>query len=258
MALSWLKKGEDSLSVAKQEELDALKRQEESGKLFRFWLNKEESAKITFVDGDINPEHGVLTPPRFFEHQVFINGKWDTFVCPEKTCPESGDKCPICASGDRPSLVSLFTVIDHRIYKSKDGSKTYQDTRKLFVAKPGTMEILQKLAIKRGGLAGARFEISRTGEKAPAVGNLFDFEEKLPIDQLKAKYKDETVDPTTKAKTVKTYFEAANYEQEIIFRDGATLAKMGVGTPTAGGTTTNISSPDGSSVSSSVDYDSQL
>ena len=46
---------------------------------------------------------------------------------------------------NRPSLVALFTIIDHRqIQSTKDKTKVYKDTKKLLVAKTQTFELLNK------------------------------------------------------------------------------------------------------------------
>ncbi len=142
--------------------------------MWRFWLKPGEEATITFVDGDLSPE-GFLLPPRFYEHNLYLNGKHNNmFVCPEKTSPESGEKCPICEDPqERPSLVALFTVIDHRVFLSKE-NKQITNRPKLFVAKTQTVEMLNKLAAKLGGLSGQTFDVSRsTSEKSPSVGDLF-------------------------------------------------------------------------------------
>lgn len=232
-AASWMKTGAESENLAKQEQVQYELRKAEMGKLFRFFLAKDEEARITFVDGALNAQ-GFLVPPRFYEHTILIGNRWTNYVCPEHTNPGAKDKCPICESGDRPSLVGVFTVIDHRTYKStKTAGKEYSDTQKLFVAKSGTLELLQALAVKRGGLAGATWDAMRKGDKAPAVGSAFDFMEKTDIATLKAKYQHEVINPTTNAKSVQSFFVPANYEAEIIYRTGDELRTMGIG-PNAG------------------------
>jgi hypothetical protein len=252
MAISWLKQGAASAEAAKQEAAEQEIRKQEKGKMFRFYLKQGEEAPITFIDGDLNPD-GLLVPPRYFEHNLFLNGKWgNLFVCPEKTAPHLGMKCPICAGGDNPSLSALFTVIDHRTFTSKDGSKTYKDMPRLFVAKSGTMEILAKIASKRGGLAGARFDASRSNkDKSPSVGDMFDFVEKTPVAELVQKYMDEITDPATNTKKKVSRFAAADYESELVFRTTEELASL-FGTPSYGGQT-QASGP-----AAGADYSSQL
>lgn len=254
---SWLQKGKSSEELAKKEAVDQEIRKAEQGKMFRFWIKEGEEARVTFIDGDLSPD-GFLLPPRFYEHNLFLNGKWgNTFVCPEKTLPDSGDKCPICESGDRPALVAAFTVIDHRIFKSADGKKTYKDVPRLYVAKSRTFELLNKLAQKRGGLAGTTWDIMRSGDKSETVGNQFDFvskEENLEV--LRAKYVHEIVDPKTNQKVVKSYFVPAEYEKEIIFRTGEQLRQLGLGKPSAMPSSGFNQSTE--AASASTDYQDQL
>ncbi len=230
MGISWMKKGEASAELAKQQAVEAEIAKSEQGKLFRFWLKEGEEASITFVDGALSPE-GFLLPPRFAEHNLHLNGSWNNyFVCPAKTDPEAGHKCPICESGDKPSLISLFTIIDHRSFPGKN-NKTWTNTRKLLAAKPITFELLNKIAIKRGGLAGATFDVSRLGDKAAAVGSMFDFTSKEEdLEVLKAKYmgtyKDDKGNDVSK-----TNFEVADYEKEIVYRTEAELRALGFGKP---------------------------
>ena len=230
---SWLKTGQESAQVAKQDQVEAEQRKAEQGKMWRFYLKDGEEARITFVDGDLSPE-GFLLPPRYYEHNLMLNGKWgNTFVCPEKTLPDSGEKCPICESGDRPSLVAVFTIIDHRTVKSKDGTKTYKDLPRLFVAKGPTFELLNKLAQKRGGLAGTTWDAMRAGDKSASVGSAFDFVEKVAVEELRKKYVHEVTDPKTNQKTIQSFFVPANYEHEIVFRTGDQLRQMGLGKPSS-------------------------
>src|SRR5947209_7977676 len=119
MAFTFIKTGAESAALAQQAAVEAERKKEQQGKLYRFWLKDNEEARITFIDGELNAD-GYLTPPRWYEHNLFLNGSWNNyFVCPEKTLPESKDSCPICESGDRPSLVAAFTIIDHRTYVGK-------------------------------------------------------------------------------------------------------------------------------------------
>jgi len=255
MSFSFIKTGNASVALAEQAEKEAEIRREQTGKLWRFFLSqiknssKYEDARITFVDGDLNSE-GFLTPPRWYEHMMYLSGTWTNFVCPEKTNPTSGDKCPLCESGDKPSLVAGFTIIDHRQYKSQKGD-IYADTRKLFIAKPQTFEILNKMAVKRNGLAGCSFDVSRTGDKSPSVGSVFDFCEKKPVMEIQAAYMKETTDPKTNQKTKGTYFIPADYENEIVYRTGAELTALVGGAPAQ---TTNNQQSSGST----VDYAKEL
>jgi len=232
MAFSFLKKGAESAALAKKQAAEAEQRRQEQGKMFRFWLKENEEARITFVDGDLSKE-GYLTPDRYYEHNLYLNGSWNNFfVCPEKTNPDAKDTCPICVSGDRPALVALFTIIDHRsIPSTKDKSKVYKDTKKILVAKPQTFEILNKIAVKRGGLANATFDVSRIGDKSASVGSMFDFVEKKELAVLQGMFMAEKTDPKTNVKSKVTNFAPADYEKEIVYRTGAELSALGLGKP---------------------------
>jgi len=257
MSVSWLKQGDASVAAAKQEAVEQQTRKEEQGKMFRFFIKQGEKCQITFIDGALNKD-GFLVPPRYYEHSLQLNGKWgNTFVCPEKTAPHLHEKCPICATGDTPSLISLFTILDHRSYVSQKGV-TYKDTQKIFAAKPGTMEILNTIAIKRGGLAGCTFDVTRTGEKSPGVGTMFDFDGKeLDLDVLRAKYMREVVDPKTNKPVMKTAFAPADYENEIVFKTGEQLAAMGFGVASVSGYGSN-SQPQSGGTAEGTDYASQM
>jgi len=228
--------------------------------MFRFWLKEKEEARITFIDGQLSTEGplaGFPDPPRYYEHNLYLNGAWNNFfVCPEKTNPDSGEKCPICESGDRPSLVALFTIIDHRQIQSKDKTKTYKDTKKLLVAKPQTFELLTKHAVKRGGLAGCTFDASRVGDKAASVGSMFDFVEKKDIKELQQIYTIEKTDPATNQKTKQTNFTPANYDKEIHYKTAEQLQQEVNKKPVD--QDVPFSKGSGATVAGAVDYSDQL
>jgi hypothetical protein len=217
-------------------------------------LNEGEEGFITFVDGDLSSQ-GYLIPPRWYEHNLFLNGSWQNyFVCPEKTNPGE-EKCPICESGDRPSLMSGFTIIDHRTFKSEKTGKEYKDTRKILIAKSPTFEMLNKIAMKRGGLAGATFEVTRVSSKDAAVGSMFDFKEKRDKAELQKLYVREYVDPKTNAKTTVSNFVPVDFEQEIVYKTGNELRALGLGKPA---TTPSYSMVGKTDDAKPTDYSSQL
>lgn len=254
MGVSWLKSGEESAKLAKQHAVEVEIAKSKQGKMFDFWLKEGEEARITFVDGNLNPQ-GFLLPPRYYEHSLYLNGSWgNKFVCPEKTSPELGQKCPLCEGGDRPSLVALFTIIDHREHKS--GDKVYVNMPRLLVAKPQSFEILHKIAVKREGLAGATFDVSRIGEKSASIGTMFDFIEKNPVEELRKKYTRTFKNKDGKEETVSA-FEPCNYEEQIVFRSEQELRAMGFGPAGVTGqgpmpSASGVSNPAGSQVADSV------
>lgn len=254
MAFKFLKTGAESAKLAEKHKAEQEARKNDN-KAFRYWLKQGEEGRVTFVDGELSPT-GHLNPPRYYEHSLYLNGTWNNFfVCPEKTNPELKDKCPICESGDRPALVSLFTVIDHRESKSKDGTKTYKDQKRLLVAKTQTFEILNKLAQLQEGLVGLQCHVARTGDKAPAVGSMFMPVVKKPLEECKSIYMMEKVDPKTNQKTKVTNFTPLDYEKEIVYRTGDELRKLGLGKSEE---SVGVASSMDASSGSAPDYSDQL
>ena len=103
----------------------------------------------------------------FWEHTVQVNGKWTQVTCRKQT----GD-CPLCESGDRPYLITLFTVIDTKEYMSRDGEKK-KNQKKVHALKPNAAANLFNLKDKCNGLKGKGVLVTRNGSKDPASGSLF-------------------------------------------------------------------------------------
>jgi hypothetical protein len=159
-----------------------------------------------------------------------MNGNWNNyFVCTGKIEP-----CPICATGDDASHVAVLTIIDHREVKSKDGKKTYKDQKRLFVAKHGTYLYLRTMAEKRGGLAGCTFDVFRSTDKDPNVGDKFDFIEKNEPAQLAQLFTKQVKDEKGNVTGTVTDFVPANYEEEVVYRSSAELNAMGFGSAPVG------------------------
>lgn len=235
MGVTWMKQGDAAKQLEEQAKQEAIARQEQMGKLWRFSLEKGETGEITFVDGLLDPKYNSLNPPRFYEHNLCINGKWGNFyVCPEKTDPQTGGKCPICAGGDKPGLVALFTVVDHNPYTTKKGV-TIVNSRKLFVATPTVFESLNTIAqaLKGNGLMGRRFSVTRANTATSArVGTTFTALDKEPLDELKTKYIrtfERMNAKKEKEKVTENAFTVADYEKEIDYKTADELAKLGFG-----------------------------
>ena len=219
MAISWASKGSEAAKKFEKEKQQREAKAEANKRMWRFWLKPEEEARVTFVDGDLD-ENGVLDVISFPQHQIFMNGTWNNhFICTAKQEP-----CPICESDDNPSMVAVFTIIDHRSIKSGDGTKVYKDQKRLFVAKYDTFKILQNMAGKRGGLSGITMDILRTGNKSASVGNQFDFIEKNTLDDLRKMY-------PAKDSEGKPYdlFTPAEYEKELQYLTRDQLMELGFG-----------------------------
>ena len=213
---SFMKTGSQAKAAIDAADAQAERAKEEAGKLWRFWMPVGDERIITFLDGSIG-EDGMIDCGMWYEHRIKVNGEWTPFVCVAESEP-----CPLCDTGDsKQSLVGGLTCIDHTPYKVQKGpnaGKIIQNSKKLFVATRNTIKILSKHAVKKGGLTGCTFEISRTGEKDPGVGNQFDFVDKFTEAELMQKYglKAEDVAP-------------ADYSHEITYRTAEELVALGLG-----------------------------
>lgn len=211
--LSFLKRGAVAQAVFAQEEH---KSEQSALSKNRFWLPIGKETSITFLDGDL--ADGFLDIIFLYEHNVAMNGKYGNFFI----CTQDEEPCPICEGGLVASYVGMLTVIDHSQYVSKVDGQVHKDNVKLMAVKRETIKILQKLAVKRGGLRGCRFDVSRTGDKSASCGNVFDFTEKLTDQML-----------------VKTYGEKSkplNYEEVLAktYMGAKQLRKLGFGSMMAG------------------------
>jgi len=217
--IGFLKKGKAAKQAFENEEAKAEMAKQEAGRMWRYMMKDGTDKRITFLDGELD-EDGMLDIGIFYEHTIRINGGWTNFICTAET--DTSQPCPICESGDRPSYVGVMTVIDHSdhtIQKGPNAGKVIKNQRKLFVCKRNTIKQLTKLAAKRGGLAGCTFDVSRTGDKEPSVGNQFDFVEKFDsYEEIATKY-GLTLDDV----------QPANYQEELKYRTPEELIELGVG-----------------------------
>lgn len=188
---SFLKTGKEANKELKNVQAEYEARKEQMDRPFRFSLHKDgEEGRVTFLDGELDSD-GLLQKVCFYEHHVKLAGKWGNFF----VCPGEFEPCPICEEGEyQKEFVAVFTVLDHRKYVGKD-DKVYQHQRKLFVCKSGTLEQLQKIASKKGGLVGVTLELTRTGSKKARVGDLIMYEKTQDLKKVAKKLGAEEVLP---------------------------------------------------------------
>lgn len=215
--LTFLKKGTAAKEALAQAEAQAEIAKAEAGKLFRFYMKPDQERRVLFLEGELDAD-GMLDINLFNEHMVKINGEWNNFICTADNEP-----CPICAKGDsHPSLVGVCTVIDmtpHTIQNGPNAGKVIVNSRKLFVCKRETIKLLTKQAGKRDGLTGCVFDISRTGDKKPGVGDQFEFVKKFDS------FEDILSELNLKAEDVQT----ADLASELTYRTADELVELGVG-----------------------------
>jgi len=157
-------------------EIEARKAQQSNGGQYRFFMRSGEEKKVIFLTSN---------PPVIKEHNIKLNGKWgNTFTC----LAQMGQACPLCDSGDRPSDVGFFSIIDRTEFTDKNGVKR-ADSVKVFPAKYKVLAQLKKFALKyekTGGLVGREFEVSRSSDKAPSTGDTFIPEGVFDTDEMVA------------------------------------------------------------------------
>lgn len=212
MGLQFLKKGTESQKQVAQAEAESEARKKQAS-IRRFWMPEGKETQITFLDGELG-EDGVLDSVTYWEHQVKLNGHFRNWF----PCTKDMEPCPICAMPDySPSLVAVFTILDHTKWEDKD-NKTHQHERRLFACKRDTLKRLQFLAGKKGGLKGATFDVSRIGEKSAGVGSDFDYVGTQPLEDLAASLHLSPED-------VQPY----DYEEVIPYMTANELANLGFG-----------------------------
>ena len=236
MTVSFLKKGKDAHAQVEKADQETEKKKA-AASVRRFFLPKDKETQITFLDGDLD-EDGLLETVTFWEHNLRLNGRWFNYF----TCTQDDEPCPICQGGDTPSLVAVFSIIDHTKWVDKN-SVSHQHERRLFACKRETFKRLQKLATKRKGLAGVTFDVSRIGEKSPAVGSDFDFSEKRAMSELIEAY-------SVTEEDVASY----NYEEIITYRNAEELRGLGFGIMPIGAADT----PSSKQVVTETNYDTEL
>lgn len=215
----FLKTGKARKAAMEEDEVRAEQRKQEYGKLWRFFIpikQVNEDFTITFLDGELDDE-GTLDNPVYYEHNIKVGSDYKTFV---SCCDEEVD--PLQEAGQEPYLAQAFTIIDHTEYTDKEG-KVHKHRKKLLVAKRRSMKQLQKLATRQGGLKGCTFIVTRTGDKAVNIGDMYDFDSKSTMKELK----EALVEDGVKEEDVADLVSPADYEAELTYYTADELVKLG-------------------------------
>lgn len=177
--MSWFSKGYDGVDKADRE-------QKMGGKSpSRWWMpagtdDKPSEKEGIFLDDD---------PFCIYEHNPKINGTFKDhwYTCVQGVWPED-PSCAMCGNKIGKYYVGFLTILDTSEWEY-DG-RIYKNMRRLFPAKLETLKLLRGKKKRKGTLAGTRWLISRTGGKAPNVGNDFEFqgEEELFRDEQSGLY----------------------------------------------------------------------
>lgn len=244
--MSFLKRGSAAVEAVARADAQTEARKDAASqfKIKRFWMKNDTETRITFLDGTLTSDN-LLDTVIYNEHQVNKDGHWrNWFPCTEDV--DNSEPCPICEQGDgyRPSLVAVFTVIDHSVWKDNKGS-THQYQKQLYVCKREAFKLLQKLAVKRGGLEGCTFDVMRSGERSLSAGNNFDFCEKETLLEIKDKYSLEDVSPI-------------DYDEAIPYLSPAKLQALGFGASGSATPGTGNNSKTHKAPTNPVNYDSDI
>lgn len=215
MSVSFLKRGKAVMEETKKADAATAAKKAAASASLRFFIKKdaEGEKRITFLDGGLD-DNGFLDTPCFYEHNMKIDGRWGNhFVCTNEFV-----ECPLCADGDTPALCYVATIIDHSKWVDREG-RAHQNEKKLFVFKRETYKKLNNIAVKRDGLAGCTFDVGRFGERAPSVGDSFDFIKKRSISEIREAH-DLSEDDVT----------PCVYEEVLNYKTPEELQKLGFGT----------------------------
>lgn len=226
MAVSFLKRGAEARAQAKKVDAEQEQRQSDSkNRVRRFWLQRGTERRVTFLDGDLD-ENGELLMTTGYEHNLYMNGRWNNFFI----CTGNEDEpCPICEEGKVASYIAVFTVIDHTKFTDRTG-KEHKDVVSLLVAKRQTQQLLEMQAAKRKGLTGCTFDVARTQEEqAAAVGTMFDYVGKNPLKAIRNKFGVEG---------------PLEYEKVLNYKTADELRKMGFGKQDKIGTEAGVTDED--------------
>jgi hypothetical protein len=196
-------------------------RRARSNQPFRMWVPPGESKEIIILD----------EKPDFFMYEHNLKdpetGKWNVF----KTCAGEDDNCALCEKYGDSYYALYLSVIDLTPYEDRNGN-TVEWSRKLMVVKTGQMKKFIRRYDKEGTLRGAKFELTRDGNKDPVIGNDIEYIETIPERDIKKfvrSFKDREGNRQTEDCSVP-------YEYENIFEepDGEALREFAKAAPTPG------------------------
>lgn len=192
----FVKTGAAAAKAMEQAEAAREARRQRAGMEYRFRLPSGADSVITFLDGQIDEKTGILDIPYTNEHRIKVDNHYEDVVCIEDQEP-----CPLCQEGAPRSFVGLLTVIEHRPYTYEKDGKTIKKewARRYMPCKNETLKQLTKLAQKReNGLQFSTYEVSRSGDKKAAVGDIFEYSQTHEEEDIIDEFGDEAqpLDPS--------------------------------------------------------------
>lgn len=140
-------------SASRQEKERQDKARENMGKkLWTFFLSEDgDEADIRFLTEE---------PVNFWEHNIKINEKkYEQYTC-------TGDDCPYCANGDKPTYKGAYLIVDRRPYEftDKNGKKKKgKDQLRLYIQGMRVVSQLDRKSQKYG-LTNRDYTVVRLGK----------------------------------------------------------------------------------------------
>jgi hypothetical protein len=133
----------------------------------KFFLKQGAKKTIMFVDDD---------PCTIHEHSPKINGSWGTsYTCIREAYPDDVACCELMGQDTR-HFVGYFTIVDFDEWLDKKGV-LHKNEIKLLPAKFTSLKLLKsKKEGKENRLAGRIYTVQRIAEKAPSIGDDFEYE----------------------------------------------------------------------------------
>lgn len=160
-------------SRAEKERQDKV-RENMGRRLWRFFIqNDGEEADVRFLTEE---------PVNFYEHNIKKGDRYEQFTC-------TGDDCPFCADGERPTYKGAYLVVDRREYEYTDNQGKKQKGRnqvRLYVQGMKVVSQLDRIS-ERYGLTNRDVTIVRLGKGTQTTYTIERGEEdKLTAKEIKA------------------------------------------------------------------------
>lgn len=158
--------------IEKNKEKERL-RKERGHAPMRFRMASGETKQVVILDDK----------PDFFQYEhnaKDADGKWRIF----SGCVKESDNCPACSALGKESYYAMYlTVLDLTPFELRSG-ETVAFSRKLLVVKNQQQKKFMRMYEKEGTLRGMILDLTRDGDKEPAIGNDIEFVDWMPEDEL--------------------------------------------------------------------------
>ena len=168
----------------------------------RFWVRAGEVRNIIFLDNfdwkiELGGRVSEVVPFGRYEYRVDLNNgpeSWRNGIY--FTCTKNNNiPCIPAEKNFKRLFVGALTVLDVTPFTDKNGEVKIIPKKKLFVAVPTALAILETKKERKGNLMGWKFAVARHGDISPKVGNDFESEEQFTVDKLRELYPDVNLDP---------------------------------------------------------------